>query len=152
MQAVVLDSAPLGILTHSERTVETLACKNWLASLVSKQIRVVVPEIVDYELRRELLRSGKINSIQLLDAFNNAEKDRYVPLTTDSLRLAASLWAQIRQQGKPTADHKSLDIDVILAAQALSLGLPAAELIIATSNPRHLTRFAAAELWQNIQP
>jgi hypothetical protein len=43
-----------------------------------------------------------------------------------------------------------LDADVVLAAQALTLG--AAPVVIATSNVGHLSRFVPAELWQNITP
>jgi hypothetical protein len=37
---------------------------------------------------------------------------------------------------------------MILAAQAVSLGLPQA--VIATTNVGHLSRFVQADLWQNI--
>ncbi len=39
---------------------------------------------------------------------------------------------------------------MILAAQAVTLG--AADAVIATTNVGHLSRFAPAELWQNISP
>jgi predicted nucleic acid-binding protein len=52
----------------------------------------------------------------------NATPNRYVPLTDDALRFAAELWAQSRQAGRPTADAMALDIDVLLAAQALRIG------------------------------
>ena len=62
----------------------------------------------------------------------------------------------MRDCGTPTGDPKKLDIDVILAAQALTegwaLGLPAANVIVATSNVAHLARLVNAEVWQNIQP
>ena len=38
---------------------------------------------------------------------------------------------------------------VILAAQAKTLGVP--DVVIATTNVGHLSRFAPAELWQDIQ-
>ncbi|HZO89832.1 MAG TPA: hypothetical protein VFB38_16000 [Chthonomonadaceae bacterium] len=66
--------------------------------------------------------------------------------------LAADLWAQARNQGIPTADARALDADVILVAQALTAGLPASEIIVATSNIRHIGRFIAADLWSNIHP
>ena len=34
-------------------------CRDWLAALVFKGAEVVVPEIADYEVRRELLRAEK---------------------------------------------------------------------------------------------
>ena len=66
--------------------------------------------------------------------------------------LAASLWAKARQSGLPTADPKKLDVDVILAAQALTLNAPASSVVIATENVGHLSRFVAADLWSNIKP
>jgi predicted nucleic acid-binding protein len=84
---------------------------------------VIVPAIVYYELRRELLRARKSFGIARLDAFVAATPGRYLPLSDEALRLAADLWAKSRQEGRPTADPKDLDIDVIIAAQALWFGL-----------------------------
>jgi predicted nucleic acid-binding protein len=67
----------------------------------------------------------------------------------DDLRLAADFWARARQHGYPTAPDPALDIDVIIAAQAIGLGVP---VIVATGNVGHLSRFVAAELWQNVAP
>ena len=70
--------------------------------------------------------------------------------------MAADLWASMRNNGTPTGDPKKLDIDVILAAQALSegmaLSLPLSSVIVATSNVAHLSRMVTADLWQNIRP
>ena len=66
------------------------------------------------------------------------------------MRVAADLWAQAHQRGQPTAGDKTIDVDVILAAQALTLGV--ANFVIATSNVGHLSQYAPAEDWQNILP
>lgn len=66
------------------------------------------------------------------------------------MRQAAELWARARQMGQPTAGDQTIDADMILAAQALTLGAPA--VVIATTNVGHLSRFVPAELWQNITP
>jgi predicted nucleic acid-binding protein len=105
-----------------------------------------VPEIADYEVRRELLRANKVRGLARLDAL--ADLLEYLPLTTAAMRQAAVLWAQARQQGRPTADDKALDGDVILAAQAITLGTT--EVVIATTNVGHLSRFAPAALWPDI--
>ena len=62
---------------------------------------------------------------------------------------AAALWATARRDGVKTADDRELDCDVILAAQALSMD-EAESLVIATTNVRHLSRFADARIWQDI--
>jgi predicted nucleic acid-binding protein len=146
--AVLLDSAPLGLLTAPPRRADAQACSGWLAGLIAAGVRVIVPEIADYELRRELLRAHKATSVRRLDAL--AKATEYVPITTASMRRAAELWAQARQQGQPTAGDNTIDADMILAAQALTLGTPA--VVIATTNVGHLSRFVPAELWQNITP
>src|SRR5262249_42818742 len=98
--------------------------------------RIIVPAIVCYEVRRELIRAGKTDSLIRLDLFCDVHE--YSPLTDTALRRAADLWAQVRKAGKPTTPDLALDGDVILAAQVLELGEPNA--VIATTNPSHLLR------------
>jgi len=62
---------------------------------------------------------------------------------------AALFWAQARQQGQPTAGDKTIDGDMILIAQAVTLSVT--NLIIATTNVGHLSKFVRADLWQNIR-
>ena len=95
---------------------------------------------------RELVRMDAAASIARLDGL--ALILDYLPLTTAAMRLASALWGQARQQGLPTADPKELDGDVILAAQALLLG--AADIVVATTNVGHLSRFVNARQWQDI--
>jgi hypothetical protein len=47
---------------------------------------------------------------------------------------------------------KDLDIDVILAAQALSFGPALADVVVATTNPKHLSQLVSAKDWQEIIP
>jgi len=143
---VLLDTGPLGLVTNPRRSPQSVACAQWLQALVAHSIRVIVPEIADYEVRRELLRAKKERGLARLDAL--ASRLEYLPLTTAAMRQAAVFWAQARQQGQPTADEKALDGDVILAAQALTLGV--VDVVIATTNVGHLSRFAPAALWPDI--
>ena len=59
--------------------------------------------------------------------------------------LAASLWAIVRQTGRPTASPDSLDVDCILAAQALDAASIGDRVIVATSNVVHLSRLAGID-------
>jgi len=144
---VLLDAGPLGMVTNPKATALTLECTAWLRSLLLKGIKVAVPEISDYEVRRELLRANKMKGIANLDAL--ADLLEYLPLTTTAMRQAALFWAQARQQGQPTANDKTIDSDMILAGQAISLEVPS--VVIAITNVGHLARFASAALWQDIQ-
>lgn len=112
----------------------------------------MVPEIVNYELRRELLRLRRTSALAALVEFNAAVAGRYLPITTAAMELAAELWAKIRSQGKPTADRHALDIDVILAAQVLTAGFEPNPFVVATSNVGHVSSFVPAELWESISP
>jgi predicted nucleic acid-binding protein len=135
------------MVTHPGGVAEVDACKVWLQGLVSRGTRVLVPEIADYEVRRELLRARKARSLSRLDELLEALE--YLPLTTAAMRRAAELWAKTRQQGQPTADAKALDADVILAAQGLTL-LTEGEVIVATTNVGHLKRLITAETWREV--
>lgn len=74
----------------------------------------------------------------------------YIPITTEVMLKAAEFWAQARQQGQPTSDDKSLDADVILAAQAAIISTQGKDVVIATANVSHLTRFVQAKVWNEI--
>jgi predicted nucleic acid-binding protein len=144
---VVLDTSPLSILAERPgKSQEVIDCHAWFASVQRSGATIYLPEIADYELRRELRRAGQEASVIRLNELKHTI--HYVPITTATMLLAADLWAMVRRQGRPTAPDLSLDADVILAAQALTLGNP--DLVIATSNPGHLARFITAMPWRQI--
>jgi hypothetical protein len=74
----------------------------------------------------------------------------YVPITTEAMLKAADFWAAARSGGRQTAKDEALDGDVILAGQAATLDVGADEIVIATTNVKHLSRFARAEIWSDI--
>lgn len=145
---IVLDTTPLGILSNPNPTAAVLDCRRWLGDLVTAGCRIIVPEIADYEIRREYIRTGKSVSIQLLDGL--VATHEYVPISTPAMRIAAELWAFARNIGQQTAHNLSLDCDIVLCAQAHALNDPS--IIVATANPAHLARFAPATDWQSIAP
>jgi predicted nucleic acid-binding protein len=143
---VLLDSTPLGLLTARRGKTTTQECLRWLSKLRSEDVRIILPEITDYELRRELVRLRKTQAVARLDML--ATTIEYLPLTTSAMRRAADLWATARQRGRPTAADDTIDGDMILCAQALELGEP--DYVIATTNVGHLGLFCRAETWTNI--
>lgn len=147
---IVLDSGPLGVLFQKQGIAEVDECREWLRRHLAAGVAVLVPEIVNYELRRELLRLKKSKALAALAAFNAAVPGRFLPLTTKAIDLAAELWAQARQHGRPTADPHALDIDVILAAQVLTAGHSPTDFVVATSNVSHISQFVPAEEWRRI--
>jgi hypothetical protein len=82
-----LDSGPLGLITQPQRSNEVIAITDWLKDCLRAGARVVVPGIVYYEIKRELLRANKSVGIARLDAFVNATPDRYLPLPTTPFAL-----------------------------------------------------------------
>ena len=148
-RTILLDSGPLGLVTHPGGSEKAEACGSWLLDAALDGSVVVVPEIADYEVRRELIRARRAAGIARLDALiSQVHYIEYLPLTTPAMRQAATFWAEARQQGRPTAADPALDGDVILAAQAATLDRPG--IVIATTNARHLSRFVSAMPWPEI--
>jgi len=148
MRLILLDSRPLGLISDPENTAHTADIKAWANTVTDEATYLIVPEIVDFELRRELLRSGMAAGVQRLG--QAAEDNAYLPLNTAPMRRAAQLWALTRRAGLPTADPHALDCDVILAAQAQLLAEAGVDVVVATANVSHLSRFVTAALWQDI--
>lgn len=118
---------------------------------MNEGVRLCLPEIIDYDIRRESMLKNSARGLDLLDRLPLLVE--YVPIRTPVMRRAAELWADARRRGMPTADNAALDADVILAAQAQLLGEATGdEVVVATDNVRHLTRFIEARRWQEIRP
>jgi predicted nucleic acid-binding protein len=147
-QVIVLDTGILGMLVHPSEAGEPRECKAWLKQRVLRGASVHIPEIADYELRRELLRMKSDESVKRLDALK--ARLAYVPITTAAMLQAAEYWATTRGAGRPTAAEKALDGDVILAAQSAALVQPGDELVVATTNVGHLSQFVDARSWREI--
>jgi len=69
IEAIVLDSSPLGRLVHPRLNVEI---SDWLDGALAAGVTVYIPEIIDYEVRRALLFGGLTRSIQRLDEFKTS--------------------------------------------------------------------------------
>jgi hypothetical protein len=152
---VFLDSGVLGKLCNPNKKGEAAECENWLFSWLTKGAYVVTSDICDYEVRRSFILESKkkpnINSIENLDELKDIIN--FLPLTSEVLLKAAELWATARTQGIPTADKKSLDVDIIICAQwqLLTEEYPGRYIAIATTNVKHLTYFTKAKQWQDIK-
>ena len=136
----MLDSGPLGKLAHHSPKPEIVA---WYRGLRDARIEIILPEVVDYEIRRSLLLHNLADSIDELDRLHG--EMTFLPITSSTMLRAAGLWADVRKRGKSTADLKELDCDAILAAQALEAGA-----IVATENVGHLERYVTAKDWRKI--
>src|SRR4051794_31741092 len=96
-RVVLLDAGPLGMVTNPKESAATRACKEWLRDRLARGVRFLVPEITDYEVRRELIRSGRPRGVVRLDQL--AEQVGYLALDTPTMRRAAELWALVRNAG-----------------------------------------------------
>jgi len=121
--------------------------------LEDDRFEVLVPEITDYELRRKLLHvgyrphQGRKWAREALIQLDQMVSLRYLPLTTETMKLAASLWAQTRFEGRLRGPEESLDIDIILVAQARQAGGQ-----IVTTNDKHFRGIADLFDWRSFQP
>lgn len=154
LKLIALDTGPLGLVTHPRPRPlsEAAQCLERVLEWVAAGVRVLVPSVADYELRREYLLRNTEASLKRLDEL--PEILDYVPISDEALRRAAVLWARTRQAGRPTADPKALDADCIIASQvrleAEALGLAEDEWIIATVDVGDLPRLAPAARWRDI--
>lgn len=148
-RVVLLDSGPVGYVTHPDSEARG-PTREWLFGLLEAGTYPRLPEIIDYEHRRALLHREAFRQVERLNRFKQVFG--YEPLTTEVMLTAAQFWADARKRGLPTGTERELDVDVILAAQAKALEGDGDEVIVATTNPRHLSRFVNARDWREIEP
>ena len=86
-RVIILDAGPLGLVTNPKLSPASVACAQWLQTQITLGNRAIIPEISDYEVRRELLRAGKTKGLARLNDLANLIE--YLPLTTAAMRQAA---------------------------------------------------------------
>lgn len=134
-RVVLLDSGPLGeIISPKPKGY----IKDWLSFIKQNKISLRVPEIIDYEIRRNLILSNLGKSERRLNQYRNRKE--FIHLNSEILICACEIWAELRRIGQPTASKERLDIDVLLIAQAISQTDSFEEVIIVTTNVKHLIR------------
>ncbi|MHC5718742.1 MAG: type II toxin-antitoxin system VapC family toxin [Nostoc sp.] len=147
---ILLDSGPLGFIIHPSKKNEVFQYKQWFKKIVSDNL-IYIPEIIDYESRRELIRSKLTESIERLDDLKNLKYVNSIPITKEIFVKAAELWAWSRNTGQATAEDTAIDIDVILAATAIITSQNEGKTtIIVTTNVKHLQRYHTdTKHWQD---
>lgn len=148
---VVLDSGVLGYITHPNTDLqETRECGEWYLRLASQAHIFCIPEIIDYESRRKFLHINSRISIDHLNALK--ETLEYLPITTSVMLHAAKLWSDARIAHYRTASPDALDVDVILAAQAMAYSREINKhVVVATTDVGDLSRLGLdARNWKDI--
>ena len=147
---MLLDTGPTGLLISPSAKALHGQCWTWLVQLESTSVEVLLPTIVDFEIRRELLRIGATANLRALDELRG--RLGVVDVGSSAFLRAAEFWAIVRKAGKPTAHPEALDADTIIAGIASEIGEAWDEVIIATNNTDHFSRFPGinAREWRAI--
>ena len=87
-RVVILDSAPVGEICGPGGRPATDDAQRWLSGLVNAGVRVILPDIIDYENRRELIRRRASKQLDFLDALGLAiDADMILVGQAQSLQL-----------------------------------------------------------------
>jgi len=148
MPYVLLDSSLLSIISTPSNRNESFQCRNWVKQLILNDIAVAVPAVIDYELRRVLLQGGKTPGLENLNQLQETGL-QYVEMSQRMWIKAAELWAWARNSNQSTANADKIDIDCLLAAQAIVISeLSGEHTVVATKNVKDIARYTPAKTWE----
>jgi predicted nucleic acid-binding protein len=91
---IVLDASTLWLAANAPGKPLADRCRAWLKALVAGGAEVFLPEIADYEVRREFLRRNATIGIRRLDSLKVTLD--YREITTAAMLQAAEFWALLR--------------------------------------------------------
>jgi hypothetical protein len=137
----IFDSDPAGLACHEPGNPERGDLWNWMIKERVAGAIIVIPAIVDYEVRRSLILAEAWDGVRRLDALYLNKYVNYLPITQDAMKRAAGLWAKARREHRPTAGDHALDGDVILSAQAMEYCSDADDWQVITENVEHIARY-----------
>jgi predicted nucleic acid-binding protein len=141
---ILLDVGTLALISNPKASSDSTECYQWIESMILKGSPIFVPEIADYEIRRELIRADKFPGLARLDIIKNTLG--YLRITTSVMLAAAAIWAQARRTGDLTTGDTAFDRDVILSAQAVVAGA-----IVVSDKVGHLSRFIQVKNWRDLK-
>lgn len=126
----------------------TGAFPDWYRSLTATDVVVVVPEVADYEVRRELILARLELSLARLAAVRAAA--RFEPITSEIMLAAARIWAEAKSHraahgGEGATGWRRHP------PRHRSNARKGRAVMIATTNVRYLAQFADARLWSEIR-
>ena len=149
-RVILLDAGLVGLACSSPKTSQAQAFNVWLTALPLPDTNMLIADVTRFEVRRELIRIKAQVKLERLDRL--CFKLGTFPVTTEAWERAADFWAIVRQAGHPTASPDALDADAILAAVAATISRPGDQVVIATTNIRHLSWFPGidARRWVDI--
>jgi predicted nucleic acid-binding protein len=137
----IFDSDPAGLASHEPGNPERGYLRHWMIKETTANAIIVIPAIVDYEVRRSLILAEAWDGVGRLDALYEDYDVRYLPITKDAMKRAAELWAKARREHRPTAGDQALDGDVILSAQAMEYCSDVDDWQVITENVEHIARY-----------
>ena len=140
---LLLNSDPTGLACHEPGNLEAGRFRAWMYGQLHAKVpaELIIPAIVDYEIRRELILGELWGAVDRFDALYATGTVRLLTLGDGALRTAARLWAEARRRGEPTAHDHALDGDVILSAQAIEYCSDGDDWQIITENVAHIARY-----------
>lgn len=141
LRIIIFDSDPAGLACHDPGNPEGGDLRHWMIKEWTNGSTILIPAIIDYEVRRELIFKGLEDAVARLDALYDSEMVKLLSVKDAAMRRAAQLWADARRKGEPTAHDHALDGDVILCAQAREYCTDADDWLILTENVRHIARY-----------
>ena len=152
---VLLDTSILGQVSSPNNSGEARECKKWLDQLIVRGATVTASILCDYEVRRGLilasLEKPTVEGLKLLNELK--ERIDFLPVDQAVIEKAAQIWAKAQKLGQPTTNKENIDIDIIICAQweILKKNNPGRYVVVATTNTKHIGRFAEAYSWRAIR-
>jgi hypothetical protein len=156
---VFLDSNILSLINSRSTSPEPIACEQWFYN-ISRKARLVSSELCLYEVRRGLLKASfqaadrkLVPGLQGLQELEAEDWVEFLVADRQVLDIAAELWAKAAANGQTSRSEKDIDIDIIISAhyQILVDEYPGQQVVVATKNLKHLSRFCTAANWQDIR-
>ena len=124
MSSFLLDTNTISLMMRGDAGVDAA-----VRAAEERGDLLILSPLVEFEIRRGLLRRGAIRTTELVEELR--EDLDYRAFDEETWRFGAELWARAHDDGRPLPDA-----DVLIAAHSLQHGA-----VLVTANTQHFTYF-----------